>query len=126
MPLIKPEIQEVLRQSGLMAEKKQVAAGSLTEKLESAGLGLEETLEELATILKSSTNESLRVRIGETVLKAHGALKETAAAPPSFTIVIQGSEAPALAGVPSGINPILLPRQLHKILEEKQSDLLAN
>ena len=97
---------------------------TISEQLDAAGLSLPETLEELALVAKSSGNESLRVRCLETVMKAHGALKETAPAPPSFTIIIQPSSfqesatTPQVhAGVPLSVNPIFLPRQLLSELE---------
>ena len=122
MPLIRPEVQEVLRAAGLAPEASKKDTRPLSDKLDAAGLSIEETLEELAILVKSSGNESLRARCLETVLKAHGALKETAPAAPSFTIVIQeslgnGALAQPLQGVtnlPEGVNPILLPRQLIK------------
>src|SRR4051812_5473509 len=94
MPLIKPEIQKVLRAAGLSEDEaldSQGEASSLDKKLRAAGLSLEEILEEFAHIAKNSGNESLRARCLETVLKAHGALKDTAPAIPSFTIVINGN-----------------------------------
>jgi hypothetical protein len=115
MPLIRPEIQQVLRSAGLLSEEKPKGiSSSLTEKLDAAGIGLDETLEQLAFVAKESGNESLRVRCLETILKAHGALKESAPAIPSFTIVINGSPSSSVesTGLPNGVNPILLPRQL--------------
>lgn len=121
MPLMKPEVQEVLRAAGLAPNaSKSAESGSISDKLDRAGLSLEETLEQLAFIAKESGNESLRARCLETVLKAHGALKETAAAPPSFTIVIQEA---AGAPVPPAINPILLPRQLLKQLNDETTKI---
>jgi hypothetical protein len=122
MPLIKPEIQDVLRSAGLLGpQKPRSSETSLNEKLDAAGLSLEDTLEQLAFVAKESGNEALRVRCLETVLKAHGALKESAPAVPSFTIIINSnstsdSKETQLAGVPEGVNPILLPRQLLKTL----------
>jgi hypothetical protein len=117
MPLIRPEIQQVLRSAGLLGEEKTSSSkGTLAEKLEAAGIGLDETLEQLAFVAKESGNESLRVRCLETILKAHGALKETTAAPPSFTIVINGSTPTESPNIPQGVNPILLPRQLLETL----------
>jgi hypothetical protein len=112
MPLIRPEIQQVLRNAGLLGEEKSKSGGrSLTDRLDDAGLGLDDTLEQLAFVAKESGNEALRVRCLETILKAHGALKESAPAAPSFTLVINGSPSDS-ANIPQGINPILLPRQL--------------
>jgi len=99
-------------------------------------LSLDETLEHLAYVAKESGNESLRVRVLETVAKMHGALKESAPAAPSFTIVIQ--ESPATVSpqasqtsefpknLPQGVNPILLPRQLLKELAAGDSSSNSN
>ncbi len=124
MPLMRPEVQEVLRAAGLAPGATKSDERTLSDKLDAAGLSLEETLEQIAQIINSTGNDALRMRAAETVLKAHGALKETAPAPPSFTIVIQeslgnGQIAKPLAGatnLPEGVNPICLPRQLLKEL----------
>lgn len=117
MPLIRPEIQKVLRSAGLMeepaGEKTAGEDGTLTDKLNDAGLSLREILENLAYTAKESNNEGLRVRCLETALKVHGAMKDSAPAIPSFTIVIQeSSSAPTSDPTIKGVNPILLPRQL--------------
>lgn len=126
MPLIRPEIQQVLRSAGLLPSEEKSSRGNsstLVEKLDAAGIGLDETLEQLAFVAKESGNESLRVRCLETILKAHGALKESAPAIPSFTIVINGSPSSSVesANIPQGINPILLPRQLLEQLSGKDT-----
>lgn len=129
MPLIRPEVQEVLRSAGILDPEKKTKDGrGLTEKLDSAGLSLDETLDQLAYITKNTTNETLRLKCIETSLKAHGALKESAPAIPSFTIVIQEAALPGNSSpqevkehlnLPAGVNPILLPRPLLKDLEVK-------
>lgn len=131
MPLMRPEVQELLRKAGLAPEATAKDLRPLSEKLDAAGLSLEETLDEVAIIMKSTGNDSLRLRAAETILKAHGALKESAPAPPSFTIVIQeslgnGDSTQPLAdatNLPSGVNPILLPRQLLKKLNGEDTSM---
>ena len=125
MPLMKPEIQAILRKAGLAGPIENAAGpegesqprGRVTEILDRAGLSLDETIELLAQQVMGGTNEALRHKSLETVLKMHGVLKDTAVAAqmPSFTIVIQdaGHEAPL-------VNPILLPRQLHNTLREEK------
>ena len=124
MPLMKPEIQNILRKAGLAPASSDSDERSVSEKLDAAGLSLQETLDQLAYIAKESGNESLRARCLETALKAHGALKDTTPAPPSFTIVIQPSQgSPSVSShpnLPQGVNPILLPRQLLSGLDAKQ------
>lgn len=124
MPLIRPEIQNILRAAGLAPEATQSDTRPLSEKLDAAGLSLSETLEELASLARNSNNESLRAKVLTDIARMHGALKDTAPAPPSFTIVIQENSSlqspessvyptsQQAAGVPSNVNPILLPRQL--------------
>jgi hypothetical protein len=120
MPLIKPEIQEVLRQSGL-AKEKTSSETPLNQVLDAAGLDINTIAEELFHLAKNSGNESLRLRALETALKARGALKESAPAAPSFTLVINSSSPsnPNLQpGVPADVNQILIPRQLLKVISE--------
>lgn len=128
MPLMKPEVQKVLREAGLMKDQRESEA-PLTERLNAAGLGLDEVLENLSTIINGTGNEAIKLRALETTLKAHGALKETAPSVPSFTIIIQPSleSSSASASVkssnlPEGLNPILLPRQLLKSLDSKEKE----
>jgi hypothetical protein len=108
VPLIRPEIQKVLREAGISQDRDTSEPQTLTEKLDAAGLSLDNVLGQLSTVAETTGNEALRVRCLETALKAHGALKETAPAIPSFTIVINDSSP---SPQPS-VNPILLPRQL--------------
>lgn len=108
MPLIKPEIQKVLRASGL--EREEAPEGTISEKLDRAGLSTTDIAEELTKIATSSGNETLRLRALETAMKAHGVLKDSASVQvPSFTVVIQhagsGSENT------KDLNQILFPRQ---------------
>jgi len=120
MPLVKPEIQKALRAAGLLKDAPAAEEGSVIEKLNNAGLSLEEVLDEYANLALRSGNEAIRARALQDILKAHGALKETTPAPPSFTIVIQPSDFSSLSAT-QGINPILLPRQLLATLEKKDN-----
>lgn len=114
MPLIKPEVQSILRESGLAPERNSKAnEGTIAEKMAQAGLDDECLVEELYNIAKMSSNEGLKLRALETALKIRGALKDTAPPPPSFTIVIQPSSFHTSDQYATdGTNPILLPRQL--------------
>lgn len=109
MPLIKPEVQKILREAGLEKEPRTKPNGTVDENLSLAGLSNESIAEELTHLALNSSNESLRLRALETALKVRGALKETPPVLPSFTIVIQNSS-PDLAKT-GGVNPILIPRQ---------------
>jgi len=118
MPLMKPEIQEVLRKAGLSKDSK--SENTLSQQLDSAGLSLDVAFETLYDLTRSNS-ENTRARAAETVLKLHGVMKETTQAAPTFTIVIQESpqnpaSTPLPSFVPQGINPVLLPRPLLKEL----------
>ena len=106
VPLIKPEVQKMLREAGLDKSNEQ---GSVDENLNAAGLSNEALAEELTHLALNSNNEALRLRALETALKVRGALKDQPAILPSFTVIIQNST-PDLSKT-GGVNPILLPRQ---------------
>jgi hypothetical protein len=116
MPLIKPEVQRILRESGL--EGSSSLKGSVDEHLNSAGLNNEALAEELTSLALNSNNEALRLRALETALKVKGALKEQTPALPSFTIVIQNSS-PDLSKS-GGVNPILFPRSSFSLSTNKE------
>lgn len=105
MPLIKPEVQKILRESGLEPKER---TGTVDEQLNVAGLSNEALADELTHLALNSSNEALRLRALETALKVRGALKEQAPVIPSFTIIIQNSS-PDLSKT-GGVNPILFPR----------------
>lgn len=108
MPLMRPEIQAVLRASGL--DKTTAPAEGpegISDKLNRAGLSADSIADELSELARNSQNEGMRLRALETASKMHGLLKETTqVALPSFTIVIQQGASPA-----SHNNDILFPRQ---------------
>ena len=115
MPLMRPEVQAVLRKCGL--DKGPAAVGedsTLSEQLSAAGLDLSTVLENLASVANNSGNEALRLSATRDALKMHGALREQPAAAsqmPSFTIIIN-DKGGAAAELVQGENPIFLPRQL--------------
>lgn len=118
MPILKPDIQKALRQAGLSSEPTD--ANSLQELLTEKELTLSDTLDLLKDQLYSS-NEAIKQRAVDNLLKLHGVLKEQPqAALPSITIVIKdpGREAAPVGSLPndtqSQINPILIPRQIQK------------
>jgi hypothetical protein len=105
VPLIRPEIQKILRESGLEPKARE---GTVDEQLNLSGLSNEALADELTHLALNSSNEALRLRALETALKVRGALKEQPAVIPSFTIIIQNSS-PDLTKS-GGVNPILFPR----------------
>lgn len=103
MPILKPEIQEALRQSGLLSPEKE----GIEESLDRAGLSLSETLETLGDIQNNPTvSEGYRLRAAETSLKVRGLMKDQQQPLPAITIVINDPHSPI------GINPILIPREI--------------
>ena len=106
MPILKPEIQKVLRAAGLEKEPLQ---GSASELLSAAGLSEERIAEELTEIATSSGNESLKLKALETALRVHGSLKDQAQSSiPTFNIYIHSASS---SSDTPGINPIVFPRQ---------------
>lgn len=119
MPIIKPEVQKVLRSAGLLPEEKSEAGGTMNEGLESAGLTTEAIADELTALALRSSNEALRLRALETALKVKGALKDTPVTVPSFTVVIQTNEDHDL-GQTHGVSPNLFPRQSLELLDKEK------
>lgn len=78
---------------------------TLESRLSNSGLSLDTTLSELAYVMQNSENESTKLKAIEQVLKMHGVLKDSGAAPSSVNIIIQG-------GMSDGKNPILFPREV--------------
>lgn len=92
--------------AGMSGSKKGTA--DIKELLDESGLSLEDTLGKLKELRDFSESEQTKIRINEAVLKMHGVMKEEGSSIPTINIIIQDPNAPA------GINPILLPRELHK------------
>jgi hypothetical protein len=61
MPILKPEIQEALRKSGLLPKDNQ----NLNESLDSAGLTLDSTLSTISEIQSSGGSDISRLRAAE-------------------------------------------------------------
>lgn len=139
MPLMSPNhqaqmrAQEVLKEltgekSTSTSDPKKEKDLSTSERLQLAGLGLDQTLENLAHTANNSANEGLRVRANETALKLHGILKEAAApSNPTFTLIINDSQPPASATKDlEGVNPIFIPRQLLSVLNGNKDEVKPN
>jgi hypothetical protein len=96
--LLKPDfdpnnIGKVLEEAGLATPKGEQE--TLAAKLEDNGLGLDNLLNELASSIRGSESEHLRLRAIEMGLKLNGVLKNdsTPAGTPPITIHIHGGEA---------------------------------
>lgn len=116
MPLMRPEIQAVLRASGL--DKSQTPSegseNAFSEKLNRAGLSQDHIAEELSDLARGSESPAIRLRALEIGMRAQGILKETTqVAIPSFTIVIQQTSA-------DKTNDILFPRQSLGLTQPQQ------
>ena len=103
MPLIRPEIQQILNETGLARK----ADNSLSDRLDAKGLSLDRTLEDLSAIADAAQSDYLKKWAIETSLKLHGVLRESAPSIPAITISIIDPYGATLA-----TNPILLPRSL--------------
>lgn len=119
MPLFDPKIKAILQEAGIgpVSQKPNILRSefqnsnnvSITDKLELAGLGLDDTLASMARLRDTTENEGIKRSINETVLKMHGVLKDQAPPPSAITVNIidKGFEEPKTI---NGINPIFVPR----------------
>lgn len=115
MPLIQHNVQEALRQAGIVKDPS-TADDSVSGHLDAEGLSLKETIGLLGDVALGADTSAVKLRAIETALKLRGVLKEQAAAPPSFNIVFSS---PADRPVSEGeikINPILVPRMQPSIM----------
>jgi hypothetical protein len=109
MPILKPQIDRLLQQSGVGAKKSD--SKDIREILDASGLSLQDTLEKLRDLRDFTESEGTKVRISESILKMHGVMKEEGASIPTINIIIADPGAPT-------INPIILPRELHNSRKE--------
>jgi len=110
VPIIKPEVQQILAKAGLIKEPASERDNkSVEENLNLHGLDNDALAEALTRIALTSDNDTLRLRALETALKVKGALKEQPQTMPQVTIVIQGSDTDLSRTL--GVNPIIFPRQ---------------
>ena len=109
MPILKPEMQAALRAAGL-SKGSRIETSEIGAALDDAGLSIEETLQTLKFLEENSQSENTKLRVVELTHKLRGLLKDQVAPPPSITIQILD---PAFASArTSGVNPVLLPREL--------------
>jgi hypothetical protein len=113
MPLIRPEVQRVLRSAGLVESPSSGETGSgettMSDQFNQAGLSDSNIAEEIKNLALHSNNEGMRMRALETALKVKGALKDQPISLPVFNIIIQNSDIDLQPT--RGANPILFPRQ---------------
>lgn len=106
MPLLKANIQDVLRAAGLA---KTGTTGTVEDQLVEAGLSNEEIFAEAETLMKRGSSDAVRLGAINSILKVKGLMKEASAPPPPITIVIQGT------GITPEVNPILVPREINPV-----------
>ena len=86
MPLLRAVTTEVLKEAGVLHQK---ANGKFSHILDEHGLSLENTASRLRELAESS-DQNIRFRANELVIKAHGILKDDdEKQTPSITFVIQ-------------------------------------
>jgi len=107
VPIIKPEVQKILSQAGLV--KEEGLNKSVEENLSVHGLDNNSLAESLCNMALNSTNDIIRLRALETALKIKRVLQDQPAQLPNVTLIIQNSSADL--SLTQGINPILFPRQ---------------
>lgn len=121
MPLLNPEIQKALRAAGLEkgtpSPTETPEVNNVQGYLNDAGSSLEESIKRLVHIAENSTSEALRLRAEEGILKLHGVMKDQAPALPTINIIIQEPAGSVGRGV-QGTNPIFLPRELIKKVQD--------
>lgn len=126
MPIMKPEIQKVLRAAGLIKSEAPPET-NFSGHLDLAGLNEEAIAQQLANLAMGAESDQTRLRAIENAMKAKSLLKEDRAASiPSFSIVIQNSGGP---GIPlsSPTQNILFPRPAlssNTTLNEKEENLV--
>ncbi len=107
MPIIQHGIQQALRDAGLIKDPSD-APSSVNDLLDQEDLSLQQTIQHLSDVVSGSDTSAVKLRAIETALKLRGVLKEQAAPPPSFNIIINDTSGkdPSV----NGLNPILIPR----------------
>lgn len=100
MPLLRPEIDKVLKSAGIGSFDET----SLSKRMAEHGLGLGDTIGRLSDITENADSDAVRLRAIDTALKMHGVLKETGNVIVPVTIIINDPQSTFK------VNPILIPR----------------
>lgn len=110
MPILQTEIQRALRQVGLRnpsdRSEGRLSEGEFHDRLDGAGLTLENTLAAICGVMVNGDNDSTKLKAAEIILKARGHLKEVQPAPPVVNIVINDNGGSGNRSV----NAIIFPR----------------
>lgn len=111
MPILKPEIQNALREAGLVHDPSNK---SLDELLDNNGLSKDAILQTLGFIMENAGSDQTKLRAVENALKVRGLMKDTPTTVPSITInIIDPSKKDAT------VDAFLLPREI-KLTETVQ------
>lgn len=100
MPLLSPkQIQNVLKETGIKDQK------DVKKILEVEGLGVDELISELGSVVRGADSTAMKLKGIETGLKLHGLMKnDEVSQVPVVNIIINDSEF-------CEVNPILKPRE---------------
>lgn len=110
MALLRPDVQKILEEAGIAAERPSPLSDDVNSKLINHGFSFDDDLSRLSDIADNSKSEALRLKATELSIKMKGLLKDQVAPPPSCTIIINDSS--AVQKLVNGVNPILVPRQM--------------
>jgi hypothetical protein len=110
--VIKPEISKLVKSAGITPTGiRKISANvddALVDKLEEAGLSIDELLQELSSVIRTEEG-AVRLQAIKTALQAHKIDSEPEKQGTTVNIIINDPSSPANVQV---VNPILLPRQL--------------
>jgi hypothetical protein len=101
-PKLVDPIRKILEETGLTTP----SGGELSDILERHNLGPEDTLKALSEMMNYGETESIKLQAVKLSLEINKLLKpDVGPVAPVFNVIIKDSQV--------GINPILLPRELH-------------
>jgi len=104
MKLDPSQIHQVLKQaSPLSATKSEEPRPAFKNQLELSGLGEDEVLSAIGSVMRGGETDQVRLRAAEFGAKLHGWTQNDAIAVPNVTIIIKDAQV-------GSINSILLPR----------------
>lgn len=99
-------LNEILAEEGIGQSKPIPKDADLQTRMQAKGLGIDEMLSELREIVINGETDNVKLSAIEKALKMAGALKEQPTGPQvSFTVIIRDAM--------EGVNPILIPREVH-------------
>lgn len=103
MKLDPSQIHQVLKASNAPQKSSENSRNEFKDLLETSGLGQEEVLSSIGSVMRGGESDQVRLRAAELGAKLHGFMQNDAIAIPNITIVIKDAQA-------GSINSILIPR----------------